>query len=466
MTCFAAVDLGGQSGRVVLGRVHEGKLSYREMHRFANVPREVEGRWQWDTGALFEATLDGLAIAAKAAEALNDRLAGIGVDTWGVDYGLVTAAGELAGPVVHHRSASPEIVQQTDALVPAETAWVRTGIEKAPMNTSGRLSADARAGRLRENPTVLLTPDLWTFRLTGTRRAERTIASTTELLDVRTGGWALDLAQRWGIDPAVLPPVVATGTVAGPTLPAITMRIGAEVTVYHVASHDTASAIAAATSAPGVDGVVSCGSWALAGCLADAPALSDEARRGGFTNERSADGRYLLLRNLSGLWLLESCLSTWAAGDRTKVRSELLDKAEQLPEGPLVDVGDPVLRAPGDMPARIAQLAGRPLSPEQTVRCILDSLAAAFATSLRSAAALTGVTMRRVHLLGGGSRVAALARSTVRATGLPVLAGPGEATSIGNLMVQAVAAGTLRSLGEARAAVDFGGDEPILMEPR
>jgi rhamnulokinase len=465
MTCFAAVDLGGQSGRVVLGRLHDGRLTYREVHRFANLPREVEGRWYWDTDALFEATLDGLAVAAEAAAAQNDRLAGIGVDTWGVDYGLVTAAGELVGPVVHHRSASPEIMEQANALVPAETAWVRTGIEKAPMNTSGRLSADAGAGRLRENPTALLTPDLWTFRLTGTRKAERTIASTTELLDVRTGGWALDLAQRWGIDPAVLPPVVATATVAGQTLPEITERIGAAVTVYHVASHDTASAVAAATSASGTDGVVSCGSWALAGCLADRPALSDEARKSGFTNERSADGRYLVLRNLSGLWLLESCLSAWTPGDRTKARSDLLEKAEKLPEGPLVDVGDPVLRAPGDMPARIAGLAGRPLSPEQTVRCILDSLATAFATSLRSAAELTGVTMRRVHLLGGGSRVAALARSTVRATGLPVLAGPGEATSIGNLMVQAVASGVFRSLDEARAAVDFGGDEPLPMEP-
>jgi rhamnulokinase len=263
----------------------------------------------------------------------------------------------------------------------------------------------------------------------------------------------------------VLPPVVATATVAGQTLPEITERIGADVTVYHVASHDTASAVAAATSASGTDGVVSCGSWALAGCLADRPALSDEARKSGFTNERSADGRYLVLRNLSGLWLLESCLSAWTPGDRTKARSDLLEKAEKLPEGPLVDVGDPALRAPGDMPARIAGLAGRPLSPEQTVRCILDSLAAAFATSLHSAAELTGVTMRRVHLLGGGSRVAALARSTVRATGLPVLAGPGEATSIGNLMVQAVASGVFTSLDEARAAVDFGGDEPLPMEP-
>jgi rhamnulokinase len=465
MTCFAAVDLGGQSGRVVLGRVHDGRLTYREVHRFANMPREVEGRWYWNTDALFDATLDGLAAAAQAAEAQNDRLAGIGVDTWGVDYGLVTTAGELAGPVAHHRSASPDLVKRANALVPADTAWLRTGIEKAPMNTSGRLAADASAGRLLASPTALLTPDLWTFLLTGTRKAERTIASTTELLDVRTGDWALDLVQCWGIDPAVLPPVVATGAVAGPTLPAITERIGAKATVYHVASHDTASAVAAATSASGTDGVVSCGSWALAGCLADAPALGDDARQRGFTNERSADGRYLLLRNLSGLWLLESCLSAWAVGDRTKARSDLLTRAEELPEVPLVDVGDPVLRAPGDMPARIAELAGRPLSPEQTVRCILESLAAAFAASLRSAAELTGVKMRRVHLLGGGSRVGALARSTVRATGLPVLSGPAEATSIGNLMVQAVAAGAFSSLDEARAAVDFAGDEPTLREP-
>jgi rhamnulokinase len=249
----------------------------------------------------------------------------------------------------------------------------------------------------------------------------------------------------------------------------VTARIGAPapVAVYRVASHDTASAVAAATSAAGIDGVVSCGSWALAGCLAAAPALDERARRSGYTNERSADGRILLLRNLSGLWLLESCLSSWVTGDdRVRRRAELLAAAEALPDGgPVVDAGDPVLRAPGDMQARLAALAGSELSPAETVRCILDSLSAAFATSLRTAADLTGVTMRRVHLLGGGSRVATLTRGTARATGLPVIAGPAEATSIGNLMVQAVTAGEFDSLPSARDAVDHGSDRPVVLEP-
>jgi rhamnulokinase len=480
MTCFAAVDLGGQSGRVVLGRVHRDRLRYREVHRFANVPLEVSTedgtRWHWDTGTLWEQTLDGLAAAVRAAAALGDRLAGIGVDSWGVDYGLVSAAGDLIGPATHHRSASADLVTEADALVSSAEAWARTGIEKAPMNTSRRLAADARAGRLAPGVTALLTPDLFTCWLTGARGAERTIASTTELLDVRTGDWALDLAVRWGIDPAVLPPVVPAGSDAGVTLPHVTARLGADapVPVYRVASHDTASAIAAATSNAGRDGVVSCGSWALAGCIAAEPALGEQARSAGYTNEAAADGRTLLLRNLSGLWLLESCLSAWipdgsarvSSHDRSARRAELLAAAAALPAGgAVVDAGDPALRAPGDMPARLAALTGRDLSPAQTVRCILDSLAAAFATALSVAADLTGVAMERVHLVGGGSRVTALARSTARATGLPVVAGPAEATSIGNLMVQAVAAGAFDSLDSARAATDHGTAAPALEEP-
>jgi rhamnulokinase len=473
VTCFAAVDLGGQSGRVVLGRVHRDRLRYREVHRFANVPLEVSTddgpRWHWDTGALWEQTLDGLAAAVRAAAAHGDRLAGIGVDSWGVDYGLVSAAGDLITPATHHRSASSELVTAADALVPAAEAWARTGIEKAPMNTSGRLAADARAGLLAPGVTALLTPDLFTCWLTGARGAERTIASTTELLDVRIGDWALDLAKRWGIDPVVLPPVVPAGSHAGVTLADVTARLGADapVPVYRVASHDTASAVAAATSTAGRDGVVSCGSWALAGCIAAEPALGERARCAGYTNEAAADGRTLLLRNLSGLWLLESCLSAWVTShDRSARRAELLAAAAALPGGgPVVDAGDPALRAPGDMPARLAALTGRDLSPAQTVRCILDSLAGAFATALSVAADLTGVAMERVHLVGGGSRVTALARSTARATGLPVVAGPAEATSIGNLMVQAVAAGAFDSLDSARAATDHGADAPVLEEP-
>jgi rhamnulokinase len=473
VTCFAAVDLGGQSGRVVLGRVHRDRLRYREVHRFANVPREVPAddgpRWHWDTRALWEETLEGLAAAVRGAAALGDRLAGIGVDSWGVDYGLVSQAGELVGPAVHHRSASADLVARADALVPAAQAWARTGIEKAPMNTSGRLAADARAGLLAPGVSALLTPDLFTFWLTGARGAERTIASTTELLDVRTGDWALDLAQRWGIDPAVLPPVVPAGSHAGLTLPRVTARLGADapVPVYRVASHDTASAVAAATSTAGYDGVVSCGSWALAGCIATEPALDERARRAGYTNEAAADGRTLLLRNLSGLWLLESCLSAWVSShDRSARRAELLAAAAALPSGgPVADAGDPALRAPGDMPARLAALTGCDLSPAQTVRCILDSLASAFAAALSVAAGLTGVAMERVHLLGGGSRVTALARSTARATGLPVVVGPAEATSIGNLMVQAVAAGAFDSLDSARDAVAHDDGGPVLLEP-
>jgi rhamnulokinase len=460
---FVAVDLGGQSGRVVLGTFARGGLRIDEVHRFANTPVLRGGVLCWDAERLFKETITGIARAIPLAESRGSPVEGIAVDSWGVDYGLADAHGELVSPIRHHRAAEQRFVAVAGEHVTAGEAYSRTGIMGLAINTCFQLVRDAGLGLLEGCPTVLLIPDLWTFWLTGQRAAERTIASTTGLLDWRTGGWAFDLLDRWEIPREILPELVEPGSRAGVTTDAITTRLGASapVPVYRAAAHDTASAFAAVASPGDPAAVISCGTWALVGCSGTSPVLTEEARAAGFTNEEGIDGSVVFVRNLSGTWLLEECLRAWTApeSDVKDVRQELLVAAAGLEDNVLratIDPAAPELVERGDMPARIGHLyrlaSGEELSlsPVLTVRLILESLALSFATTIRSASRLTGIDFREVRMIGGGSRVDLLVRLTERATGLPVRVGQAEATSIGNLCVQAVAAGVFPTIEEAR----------------
>jgi rhamnulokinase len=331
------------------------------------------------------------------------------------------------------------------------------------INTSFQLVRDAGLGLLDGCPTTLLIPDLWTYWLTGQRAAERTIASTTGLLDWRTGGWAFDLLDRWGIPREILPELVEPGSRAGVTTHAISTRLGAfaPVPVYRAAAHDTASAFAAVAAPGDQAAVISCGTWALVGCSGASPVLTEGARAAGFTNEAGIDGSVVFVRNLSGTWLLEECLRAWVhpESDVKEMRQELLAAAAGLSDNDLratIDPAAPELVERGDMPARIEHLyrlaSGEDLSlsPVETVRLILESLAVSFAATIRSASRLTGIDFREVRMIGGGSRVDLLVGLTERAIGLPVRVGHSEATSIGNLCVQAVAAGVFPTIEEAR----------------
>jgi rhamnulokinase len=460
---FVAVDLGGQSGRVVLGTFSAGGLTVDEVHRFANIPVLRDDVLCWDAERLFEETIAGIARALPLADSRGVRVEGIAVDSWGVDYGLVDAHGELVAPVRHHRAAEQRFVEAAGERVPATEAYARTGIMGLAINTSFQLIRDAGLGLLDGHPTALLTPDLWTYWLTGRRAAERTIASTTGLLDWRTGGWALDLLDRWGLPREILPDLVSPGSLAGVTTDAVTARLGAStpVPVYRAAAHDTASAFAAVASPGEQAAVISCGTWALVGCSAETPVLTEDARAAGFTNEEGVDGSVVFVRNLSGTWLLEECLRAWAepGQDVKELREALLTAAAGLDDTALratIDPAAPELVERGDMPARITELYRRAsgedlsLSPVETVRLILESLAVSFAATIRVAARLTGIGFREVRMIGGGSRVDLLVGLTERTTGLPVRVGQAEATSIGNLCVQAVAAGLFPSIDEAR----------------
>lgn len=469
-TYHAAVDLGASSGRVMLGRWDGSGLELTEVHRFPNGPITHDGRLCWDAERLFEETLVGLAEAVRIAEAAGGLLDGIGVDSWGVDVAVLPAAVAGAGvagsrvPIVsHHRGADADGPERAGLLVDAATAYSITGVLEQTINTSYQLrSRAAELGSRRGDgprPTALLVPDLWVWLLTGVLGAERTIASTTQLLDQRTGDWARELIHTWGLDGFDLPPVVAPGTIAGATTPVITARLGssAPIPVRRVASHDTASALAFARP-DGAELLISSGSWSLAGVCLPEPVLTERAREAGFTNEAGASGSSLLLRNLAGMWLLTECARAWAAEDGSAVDLVALvaaaeDRDVEAPDTPpaVFDVADPRLLVPGDMPERIAALcreAGlRPPSGRlETVRSVVESLAAAYAETARACAAITGVAVRSVRIVGGGSRNRLLCARTAARTGLTVAAGPAEASALGNLAVQLAASGLAPSL--------------------
>ncbi|MFJ4851264.1 MULTISPECIES: rhamnulokinase family protein [unclassified Streptomyces] len=444
---FAAIDLGATSGRVILGRVARDDLSLTEVHRFANTPVRLPGGLHWDALALFQGVLDGL----RRAGGQPDDVTSVGIDTWAVDYGLLDADGALLGNPFHYRDARTDTVaERVREEIGAERLYQVTGLQHLPFNTVYQLAAASGTAQLAAARTLLLVPDLLTHWLTGTIGAEETNASTTGLFDARTGTWSAELAEQVGLAPGLLPPLRAPGDPAGTLLPHVAAATGLPETtaVVTVASHDTASAVAAVPATEPGFAYISCGTWSLAGLELDAPVLSEASRAANFTNERGVDGTIRYLRNIMGMWLLEECRRTWAAQPAgAPSLAALLDQAAAArPFAALVDPDDPAFLPPGDMPARIRDFCLRtgqrpPESPGAVVRCILESLALAHRRTLRQAAALADREITHVHMVGGGSRNELLCRLTADATGLPVVAGPAEATALGNILVQARAHG-------------------------
>ncbi|HYJ67466.1 MAG TPA: rhamnulokinase family protein [Nocardioidaceae bacterium] len=445
----AAVDLGASSGRVMVGRAGADELSLTEASRFANTPVEVRGTLHWDALALFRGVLDGLRRAGR----LEPGLASIGIDSWAVDFGLLDADGHLLGNPVHHRDRRTEGVEAAVLdLVPAQELYETTGLQQLPINTLYQLVAAAGSAQLRAAATLLMIPDLLTYWLTGEIGAEATNASTTQLYDIRTRTWARDLMRRVGVPDRIFPELRGPGDVAGRLLPRVVeqTRVTGPVPVTSVGSHDTASAVVGVPARGDRFAYVSCGTWSLVGLELDAPVLSEASRLANFTNEGGVDGRIRYLRNVMGLWLLQESVRAWESdGSTIDLDAVLRDAAGVLPAfGALIDPDDLAFLPPGDMPARIAEVCRRtgqtpPAGPAETTRCILDSLAVAYRRTLRHAQDLSGHAADVVHIVGGGVRNGLLCQLTADACGLPVLAGPVEAASFGNVLVQARALGAV-----------------------
>jgi rhamnulokinase len=449
--CYAAVDLGASGGRVMLGRVGPSTLELSEAHRFGNQPVRLPDGLHWDVLRLYHEILRGLRAAALQAEDAGG-IAGVGVDSWGIDYGLLDSSGALLGNPYHHRDGRTQgVVDQVHRRLPREDLYVITGVQFLPFNTLYQLAADAAAGRLEAAGTMLQIPDLIGYWLTGSSGAEVTNASTTALLDLHGGCWSRRACEAAGVPPRLLPALRRPGEPLGAPLPEVAAETGLapSAVITAVGSHDTASAVVAVPSEWDRSAYISCGTWSLVGVELERPVLTPAGRAANFTNELGVDGRIRYLRNVMGLWLLQESLRVWArARLPADLPSLLRGAAEQPPGGPLVDPDDPAFLPPGDMPARIRAAcrdSGQPEPAGQAglVRCILDSLAAAYARTLRDAARLSGRQVEVVHLVGGGARNRLLCELTADACGLPVLAGPVEATALGNLLVQARARGTI-----------------------
>jgi rhamnulokinase len=436
-----AVDLGASSGRVVLGRVGPRTLRLEELHRFPNEPVALPDALHWDALGLYREVLEGLRLAARAEPDLRS----IGVDSWAIDYGLLDADGRLLGnPYAYRDPRVSRGVEHVHARVPAGRLYERTGIQFLPFNTIYQLAASLGTPELDGAATMLLMPDLIGYWLTGVRVAEATNASTTGLFDVATRSWAGDLARAVGLPPGILPELRAPGDRLGELRAEVQEAIGLppSTALTLVGSHDTASAVVGVPADDERFVYISCGTWALVGVELEAPILTAESWSANFTNEGGVDGRIRFLRNVTGLWLLQESLRAWERAGSVEDLDVLLDAAADLPPGgPAIDPDDPAFLPPGDMPARIADVCKAsdqpvPASRPALVRCILDSLALAFARTVRDATRLSGRDARVVHLVGGGSRNELLCQLTADACELPVVAGPIEATAIGNLLVQ------------------------------
>jgi len=446
-TAVAAVDLGASGGRVMMGTVGRGQqLELQELHRFPNVPVRVLGTLHWDVLALFQGVLDGLGAAARAGAGL----ASLGIDTWGVDYGLLDADGTLLGNPVHYRDTRTEgMAGQVLARVPAAELYAITGIQQLPLNTIFQLAASAGTPQLAAARTLLMIPDLLAYWLTGQAGAEVTNASTTQLYDVRAQAWATSLMTRVGIPPGIFPPLRRPGDIIGELLPRITTETGlaTPVPVLAVGSHDTASAVAAVPAEGPGFAYISCGTWSLVGMELPGPVLSEASFKANFTNEAGIDGTIRYLRNVMGLWLLQESMRTWSARGTPADLDTLLAAAAEAPAlRAVIDPDDPHFLTPGDMPGRIAHACRRtgqdpPADPGATVRCILDSLALAYRRTIAEVQELSGRHVDTVHIVGGGARNALLCQLTADACGLPVVAGPVEAAALGNVLVQARALG-------------------------
>ena len=465
----AAVDLGASSGRVVVGRVTDDLLELEEVHRFPNGPVTSPEGLRWDAEALRKEILEGL----RRAWASAGYLTSIGVDAWGVDYGLIDAGARLVHDPFHYRDErTARGVERVHSVVPPDRLYARTGLARLPFNTLYQLAAETDEA-LSAADRIVLIPDLVGTWLTGLPAVERTNASTTGLLDATTATWAWDLVDAIGLPRRLFGELADPGDRLGPLLPDVAEATGlpAETPVIHVGSHDTASAVVGVPASGENFAYISCGTWGLVGVELDGPVVTDAGSAANFTNERGVDGTVRFLHNVMGLWLLQESMRMWAAAGESADLDRLLADASALPAGgPIVDPNDPAFLPPGNMPARIASVLQRDGSPvpatqEALVRCILDSLAAAFASAVRDAGRLSGRQIETVHLVGGGARNDLLCRLTADACEIPVVAGPVEATALGNILVQARAAGwiagDLDSLrGRIRAAQPLRRYEP------
>lgn len=454
-----AFDLGAESGRAVLGRFDGERLRLTEVHRFPNEPVRLPDGLHWDVLRLFGEVKRGLMLCASE----HGQPAGVGVDAWGVDFALLDRRGALLGNPYHYRDGRTEgMMEEAFRRVPRREIFERTGIQFMHINTLYQLLAMVigQSPALEVAETFLTIPDLFNYWLSGRVACEFTNATTTQFYDPRAGAWATSLLERLGIPTRFLPEVIPAATILAPLASSIAEETAlGEVPVIAPACHDTGSAVAGVPARGHDHAYISSGTWSLVGVEVREPVITPQSMASNFTNEGGVCGTFRLLKNVTGLWLVHECRRAWQQEGEQYSYEELAQMAQGAPPfTALIDPDDASFLSPPDMPAAIRAYCTRtgqrpPQDRGATVRCLLESLALKYRLVIEGLEEVQGRAIKAIHVVGGGSRNRLLCQLSADATGRRVVAGPAEATAVGNIIVQALALREISSLNEARALV-------------
>lgn len=467
---YLAADFGGGSGRVIAGWISNGQLVMEEVHRFGNRQVRLADNIYWDFPALFEDMKKGL----KAAAAKGYKVKSIGIDTWGVDFGLIDRDGKLTGnPVCYRDDRTAGLTKEVFKVIDAKEHYSRTGIQVMEINTLFQLYSMKGSAQLESAERLLFMPDLFSYFLTGKANNEYSIASTSELIDARKRDWSWETIRALGLPERLFGEIVMPGSIRGKLRSDIAAETGlGEVDVVAVGSHDTASAVAAV---PAVDGdgpvaFLSSGTWSLLGVELPEPILTEEARLAEFTNEGGVGGRIRFLQNITGLWILQRLMAEWKERGEEVAYSELIPAAAAASIESTIPVADAAFMNPQSMEKAICDYCKStgqavPQSKAETARCLFLSLANKYREAIAGVNTLLPEPLKRLHIIGGGSQNGLLNQLTADALGVPVWAGPVEATAMGNILVQAMAAGEIADIAELRQVVRHS-VTPKVFEPK
>jgi rhamnulokinase len=456
---FLAFDLGAESGRAVLGTLENGRLALQEKHRFANPTGRMNGHLHWNLLAQWEELKTGLKNCAGGVP-----ISGIGVDTWGVDFGLIGRVGNVLGNPYHYRDSRTDgMMERTFAKVPREKVFEATGIQFMQLNTLYQLMAmrEASSQALDIAETLLFMPDLFNFLFTGVRKAEFSIASTSQMYDPRKRDWARPMLEQLGIPTRILPEIIPSGTVLGPLSKDVADECGVGlIPVIATAGHDTASAVAAVPATPGESWCyISSGTWSLMGVELDEPVINEKSLRYNYTNEGGVGGTIRFLKNIMGLWLVQECRRHFKKEGYDHSYAELTQMAGRAKGfAALIDPDHAPFLSPGEMPLKIDRFCEltkqqKPTNRGDYVRTCLDSLALTYRRTLEGLEDVLGRRIDTIYIVGGGTQNELLSQMTADACNRAVVTGPVEATAIGNILVQAMATGDVKSLADARTIV-------------
>ena len=467
---YLAADFGGGSGRVIAGWLDGGRLVMEEVHRFPNRQVRLGKHVYWDFPALFADMKDGL----KKAAAKGYEVESIGVDTWGVDFGLIDRDGNLLGnPVCYRDARTAGVPEKVAKILNPSNHYATTGIQVMEINTLAQLYSLKGSAQLEAAEHLLFMPDLFSYFLTGVANNEYCIATTSELMDAKRRNWSWETIKVLDLPERIFGKIVMPGTVRGTLTKEVAEETGlGAVKVVAVGSHDTASAVTAVPAVEG-DGAVaflSSGTWSLLGLELPEPILTEEARLAQFTNEGGVGGRIRFLQNITGLWILQRLMAEWEERGEKQTFGELLPAAEKAEIKSLIPVADAAFMNPASMEAAIITYCRDtnqpvPQTKAEITRCVLQSLAAKYREAISGVAGLLPNPLKRLHIIGGGSQNALLNQLTADALGIPVWAGPVEATAMGNILVQAMAAGEIADLAALRQVVR-NSVTPTVFEPK